>query len=98
MAPQIPVPVVLGGTRHLWSVNGQHNGITYRYCADYCLSADVHCGHDVEANFDPIFAATDGVVLFAGFDGFYTPYYAKIEPTVGPFKGEHHIYGHLSQV
>lgn len=99
MVPRIPVPVVLGGgwQRHLWSVNGEPNGVyEYDYCANLCLSRDVHCGHDVEANFEPIYAATDGVVKFAGDDSYYTPYHVDIEPTVGPFRGEYHIYGHLS--
>ncbi|HKH78068.1 MAG TPA: hypothetical protein VKA51_14010, partial [Rubrobacteraceae bacterium] len=71
MARQIPMPVVLPGRpRSLWSENGQNNGIIYNYCANLCLSATVHCGHDVEAIFEPLFAATDGVVKFGGFDGF----------------------------
>ncbi|MGH2617256.1 MAG: peptidoglycan DD-metalloendopeptidase family protein [Thermomicrobiales bacterium] len=98
MVRQIVIPVVLQPrSRHLWSENGQHNGIVYDYCAQHCLSAHVHCGHDVEAIFEPIFAATDGVVKFAGFDGFYTPRHVDIEPIVGPFRGEYHIYGHLSE-
>jgi hypothetical protein len=98
MARTIFIPVVLSPrNRHLWSENGQHNGIVYDYCANHCLSAHVHCGHDVEAIWEPIFAATDGVVKFAGFDGFYTPRHVDIEPIVGPFRGEYHIYGHLSE-
>lgn len=98
MVRQIPVPVVLTSrSRSLWSENGLPNGIRYDFCARLCLSADVHCGHDVEAIFEPIFAATDGVVKFAGFDGFYTPHHVDIEPIVGPFRGEYHIYGHLSE-
>lgn len=101
MAPTIPIPVVLQGAapRQLWSENGKPNGVfTYEYCRCLCLSADVHCGHDVEANFEPIFAATDGVVKFAGHDGFYAPFHVDIEPIVGPFRQEYHIYGHLSDV
>jgi hypothetical protein len=98
MVRQIPIPVVLPGRpRSLWSENGQNNGIIYNYCANLCLSATVHCGHDVEAIFEPLFAATDGVVKFGGFDGFYTPHHVDIEPIVGPFRGEYHIYGHLSE-
>ncbi len=99
MVTTIPVPVVLHGgfERHLWSENGKPNGVfTYEYCRCLCLSSDVHCGHDVEANFEPVFAATDGVVRFAGPDQFYAPIHVDIEPIVGPFKGEYHIYGHLS--
>jgi hypothetical protein len=99
MVPTIPVPVVLQGgfERHLWSENGKPNGVfTYEYCRCLCFSRDVHCGHDVEANFEPIFAATDGVVKFAGPDQFYAPIHVDIEPIVGPFRGEYHIYGHLS--
>jgi hypothetical protein len=94
---RINIPVVLGGPRHLWSENGKANGIIYKYCADHCLSQNVHCGHDVEAIYEPIFAATDGLVKFAGYDGFYTPNYVAIEPIVGPFRGEYHIYGHLRE-
>jgi hypothetical protein len=94
---RINVPVVLGGPRHLWSENGKANGIIYKYCADHCLSENVHCGHDVEAIYEPIFAATDGLVKFAGYDGFYTPNYVAIEPIVGPYRGEYHIYGHLRE-
>jgi hypothetical protein len=98
MVRQLFIPVVLPPRmRSLWSENGQHNGIVYDYCAQHCLSAHVHCGHDVEAIWEPIFAATDGVVKFAGYDGFYTPHHVDIEPIVGPFRGEYHIYGHLSQ-
>ncbi len=98
MVRQIFIPVVLQPrSRSLWSENGQDNGIVYDYCAQHCLSAHVHCGHDVEAIFEPIFAATDGVVLFAGFDGVYTPNHVDIEPISGPFRGEYHIYGHLSE-
>jgi hypothetical protein len=99
MVRQIFIPVVLSPRmRHLWSENGKNNDIEYRYCADLCLSAHVHCGHDVEAVFEPIFAATDGVVKFSGGrDGFYTPNHVDIEPIVGPFRGEYHIYGHLSE-
>jgi hypothetical protein len=98
MVRQIFIPVVLNArNRSLFSENGVDNGIRYDYCAGLCLSANVHCGHDVEARFEPIFAATDGVVKFAGFDGFYTPNHVDIEPIVGPFRGEYHIYGHLSE-
>ena len=98
MVRQIHIPVVLSPrNRSLWSENGVNNDIFYQYCADHCLSANVHCGHDIEAIFEPVFAATDGVVMFAGFDGFYTPRHVDIEPTVGPFKGEYHIYAHLSE-
>src|SRR5918998_6669358 len=97
MARVINIPVVLGGARHLWSENGVPNGIIYNYCASHCLSSNVHCGHDVEAIYEPIFAATDGVVKFGGRDRFYTPNHVDIEPTVGPFRGEYHIYGHLSE-
>jgi hypothetical protein len=99
MAPTIPVPVVLGGTRHLWSENGLPNGVfDYEYCRCLCLSKKVHCGHDVEADFEPIFAATDGVVMFAGPDRYFAPHHVDLQPTVGPCRGEYHIYGHLSHV
>ena len=97
MARVITIPVVLGGARHLWSENGVPNGIRYRYCAGHCLTEHVHCGHDVEAIYEPIFAATDGLVKYGGRDEFFTPNHVDIEPTVGPFKGEYHIYGHLSE-
>jgi hypothetical protein len=98
MARQIVIPVVLSPrSRNLWSENGKNNDIRYDYCAELCLSAHVHCGHDVEAVFEPIFAATDGLVKKSGWDGFYTPNHVDIEPIVGPFRGEYHIYGHLSE-
>lgn len=98
MVRQIFIPVVLTPRmRHLWSENGQDNGIVYTYCANHCLSAHVHCGHDVEAIWEPLFAATDGVVKFGGRDTVYTPFHVDIEPIVGPFRGEYHIYAHLSE-
>ena len=98
MVRQIFIPVVLQPRmRSLWSENGQPNGIVYTYCASHCLSANVHCGHDVEAIFEPVFAATDGVVKFGGRDTVYTPCHVDIEPIVGPFRGEYHIYAHMSE-
>src|SRR5215216_4621004 len=94
---------LLGRTRELWSENCVDNGIVYNYCANHCCPGPFHCGVDIDTHGgagvqgtpEPLFALTDGVVMFAGSDGFYCPTHVDIQPTVGPYRGERHIYGHM---
>jgi hypothetical protein len=113
VARKITIPVLfgpdgglLGQERFLWSENCQDNGIRYDYCREQCCPEPFHCGVDVdtdggngvEGRKEPLFAVTTGVVKFADSDRFFCPSHVDIEPVVGPFAGERHIYGHMSQV
>jgi hypothetical protein len=99
---EIHVKTVLkGGVYHVLAEDGQPNGMPcewYAYATsvgeDYCD----HPGEDVDANFENLYAATDGVVEFAGPDAAYWPNHVDIRVSDGKFKGELHIYGHMSQV
>ncbi len=59
------------------------------------MPASTHPGVDFQCDYEPLYAATDGVVRFAGFDNYYRPYHVDLEPTTGPFRGERHVYGHM---
>lgn len=88
-----------GTTRCLGSVNCEPNGITYAYCAEYCCTSNDHCGHDVGAyTGENMYAVTDGYVDFSGSDGYYCPVHVNIVPSIGPYKNELHIYGHMQSV
>lgn len=98
---EIDLPVVVGGKRAVLAENGVPNGMPcwwYDYSTlvglDYCD----HPGMDIYVYYEPLYAATDGVVELAGYDGYYTPYHVDIRVSKGPYKGEQHIYGHMSEV
>src|SRR6266508_825068 len=98
------IPVVLGGVREFSSENCQPNGVADP-CSMYAFADQLGCppcthfGADLVCFNEPVFAATDGRVQFAGQDcQFYTPNHVDIVPTVGPYAGELHIYAHLSEV
>jgi hypothetical protein len=99
---EIHVTTVLrGGVYHVLAEDGQPNGMPcdwYLYATsvgeDYCD----HPGEDIDANFENLYAATDGVIEFAGADSAYWPNHVDIRVSDGPFQGELHIYGHMSQV
>ncbi len=93
--------VLRGRIYHVIAEDGQPNGMPcdwYLYATsvgeDYCD----HPGEDIDANFENLYAATNGVIDFAGPDSAYWPNHVDIRVTSGPFKGELHIYGHMSQV
>lgn len=96
----IIVPVVLGGgERVIYSQHGEPNGMPcwwYEYAVYVGLDWCDHPGIDVDAQFEPLYAATDGVIEFAGWDSVYWPAHVDIRVTGKKFKGELHIYGHLS--
>ena len=99
---EIAVPVVLGGgDRTVYSEHGEPNGMPcewYAYAVQVGLAPCVHPGMDIEANFEPLYAATDGVVEFAGSDGYYKPLHVDIRVTDGTYDAELHIYGHMSEI
>lgn len=98
------IPVVLNGaTVEFSSENCVHNGLSnactiYKYAVEYGCPPCTHPGADLSIAYAPLYAATDGVVTFSGYDRYYTPMHINIMPTAGPYKGEVHIYGHLSEI
>jgi hypothetical protein len=99
-ARTIPVPTVLGGERQVWSEHGVPNGMScdwYLYAESVGLDYCTHPGVDIEATFEPVYAAVSGVVEFAGWSDSYWPIYVAVRIVEGRYAGELHIYGHLSE-
>jgi len=96
------VQVVLGtAPRYVLAEHGVPNGAPcewYAYATTVGLSYCAHPGVDLAVSYEPIYAATDGTIEFAGADGYYSPYHVDIRSSDVPFMGEQHIYGHLSEV
>src|SRR5690606_16577381 len=98
----IPVPTIIGeGEFTVLAEHGVPNGMPcswYEYATlvglDYCD----HPGADVSVYYQPLYAATDGIVEFAGSDGYYVPFHVDIRVEGGVFDQEEHIYGHMSEV
>lgn len=98
---QINIPTVVGGQRDVLAEHGVPNGMPcdwYAYAVVVGLDYCDHPGMDIAVNYEPLYAATDGIVELAGYDGYYQPYHVDIRVTDGPFVGEQHIYGHMSEV
>lgn len=102
LARDIDVLVVLGdGPRYVLSEHGVPNGVScdwYAYATVVGLPYCSHPGVDLDVAYEPLYAATDGVVEFAGADGYYTPYHVDIRVVGDLFAGELHIYGHMSEI
>ena len=98
---QIEVPTVIGDTRDVLAENGVPNGMPcwwYDYATIVGLDYCDHPGMDIFVNYEPLYAATDGIVEFSGYDGYYVPDHVDLRVTKGPYTGEQHIYGHMSSV
>jgi murein DD-endopeptidase MepM/ murein hydrolase activator NlpD len=93
--------VLRGGPYYVLSEHGVPNGMPcdwYAYATTVGLPYCAHPGIDITANFENLYAATDGVIEFAGADAAYWPLHVDIRVTSEQFLGELHIYGHMSQV
>lgn len=106
VAPGLNNPIsntTLGQTREFWQDNCAPSGRSdacsvYAYGVHYGCDGCTHPGSDVDTDFpERIYAVTDGVVTFSGPDRYYCPEHVDIRPTVGPYKDEIHIYGHMSR-
>jgi murein DD-endopeptidase MepM/ murein hydrolase activator NlpD len=93
--------ILKGGPYYVLSEHGVPNGMPcewYAYATTVGLDYCDHPGIDISANYENLYAATDGVVEFAGADAAYWPNHVDIRVTSERYKGELHIYGHMSQV
>jgi hypothetical protein len=93
--------ILKGGPYYILSENGVPNGMPcewYAYATTVGLPYCAHPGDDISANYENLYAATDGVIEFAGPDAAYWPYHVDIRVTSERYQGELHIYGHMSQV
>jgi hypothetical protein len=93
--------ILKGGPYFVLSAHGVPNGQPcdwYTYATTVGLPYCAHPGVDISANYENLYAATDGVVEFAGPDAAYWPNHVDIRVTSPDYLGELHIYGHMSQV
>jgi Peptidase family M23 len=93
--------ILRGGPYYVLSEHGVPNGMPcewYAYATTVGLAYCAHPGIDISASYENLYAATDGVIEFAGSDAAYWPNHVDIRVTSDRYVGELHIYGHMSQV
>src|SRR5215216_3158794 len=93
--------ILKGGPYYILSENGVPNGMPcewYAYATTVGLPYCAHPGIDISANYENLYAATDGLVEFAGSDAAYWPNHVDIRVTSERYSGELHTYGHMSVV
>jgi murein DD-endopeptidase MepM/ murein hydrolase activator NlpD len=101
-ARKLETPLILPPDieREIFSEHGVPNGMPcewYTYGLNHGLDGCSHPGVDIEAYWEPVYAATDGIVEFADWSEYYEPAYVSLRAQDAVYGGEEHIYGHLSE-